>query len=872
MVRGTTARCRRGIFAAILAVLLVAPANAAAQARTPAAFGTCTKDDAERVWRGSDLPRRIESEYGETFTPATEVFGVYRQYCRDLTGDGVREMIVALGGPTVSSPEPWAIYQVDGGGNPVIAFAEIKVSYIALQIRGDAYPDIDVKVRQRYFTGDEPNCCPQGARYRYVRWNGSAFVYGKRRRPPEEQPSEQSGPPAPSGEEGCEGRVTAGPIDIRAACLRRRSDGTYEAAGRARLNGIDFVPSEAGVRILFDPRRLELSTSGDFKVQVGPVILYEGRLKDRSLRATFPLRIPGQTQLKGFPVSGEARVTLRTDGAEIGVNVSLAALGGVSGAATLQANQENGLRLDALSLKVPRAQIRAVPITDAELTYTRTPEGQDRWTGGATVGLPGPRIASLGGSATLLDGRFAEASGELTGNVSVGPGIFLTAVRARLVLEPEFGLGGGMSVSVGPQVAGVTAATISGDFFYQDGNPATFKISGDIALVKVRLSQGSLAYRTDGRVDFSGNLDLALKGFGFTGSMTGWVDGLRAFNAEGEGNVGFNGVGPGGKAVLSTRGGAACGGIGPLKIGFGFRWEDFPEPSFDGCDLDSFSEVRSAQSAPIDPGASRTVRVTRGTRGLAIAASGAQGAPAIAVRSPSGETIAPPATGALVDQAAGRLAFRNADQSTTYIVVARPEAGDWTVTVDAGSTAVTALRRAGALAPARVRARVRGGRIVYSATRRRGQQIEFVERGIDVNRRIALTGRSRGSVRFRPAEGPAGLRVVTANVLQDGLPRDAFTVTRFRARTVRPGRVRGVRVRRTARSARVSWRGAANAGAYNVRVRISDGRSLLLRASARRRTVTVRGVARRMRVTASVRAVTRGGRAGKAGTATSRGR
>jgi hypothetical protein len=116
------------------------------------------------------------------------------------------------------------------------------------------------------------------------------------------------------------------------------------------------------------------------------------------------------------------------------------------------------------------------------------------------------------------------------------------------------------------------------------------------------------------------------------------------------------------------------------------------------------------------------------------------------------------------------------------------------------------------------------------------------------------------------------VREVVAVVLQDGTPRDSFAVARIRARTARAGRPGGVRIRRTARSARISWRGAANASTYNVRVRISDGRSLLYRASSRRRSVTVRGVARRMRVTTSVRGVTRGGRAGKARAATSRGR
>ena len=866
MWNGTTHRRSLAALAALFVVWLALPAAVQAQSSTPAAFGACGKDDAERVWRESDLPRQIEAEWGETFTPATERFVVYKQQCRDLTGDGVREMVVELSGSTASSPSPWAVYQATGGGRPVLSFAEIKVSYTDVRIRGDSYPDIDLRVQQKYFTGNEPNCCPQGARYRYVRWNGQAFVYGKRRRPPEEQPTEHSGPPAPSGEEGCEGRVTAGPIDIRSACLRRRGD-VYEASGRARINGIDFVPAEAGVKITFDRRRLELSTSGDVKVQVGPVVLYQGSLKDKSLRAAIPLRIPGQTSLKGFPVSGEARVTLRADGAEIGVNVGLAALGGVTGAATLQANQENGLRLDALSLNVPEARVKAVPLTDVSLTYERTPEGQDRWMGGATVGLPGPRVASIGGSATFLDGRFAEANAELTGGVGVpvGPGLTITAVRARLVLEPEFGLGGGMSVSVGPQVAGITAAKIGGVFFYQDGDPASFRISGDIELVKVKLSSGSLAYRTDGRVDFSGDVELAVKGIGFKGSLIGWVDGLRAFNAAGQGNVGPFGA----EGVLSTKGGAVCWDLGFVSTGVGFKWEDFPRGD-PGCDLDKFSEVRAAQAAPLNPGESRVVRVRRGERALALAAVGAQGAPGVTLRGPSGQTVSPPASGLTIDQASRSSAYR--DDAASNLTVANPEAGDWTLTVDQGSTPVAQLLRAGALPRPRIDARLRRGRLAYSANGRSGQQIEFAERGAEVNRRIATTGRSRGTLRFRPAEGPAGPRTIVATVLQDGVPRDSFEVERFTARRATVGRPRGVRNRRGARSARIAWRSASGAAGYNVRVSLSDGRKLLVQVSSRRRSVTVPGASRRMRVTASVRGLTRGGRAGKAATATSRGR
>src|SRR5438132_10359881 len=104
--------------AAFVATALLVPVAQAAT--TPALFGACTKDDGERVWRASDFPARIEAEYGEGFTPATEVFGVYKTFCRDLNGDGRREMIVLLAGPTVSSPTPWAIFESPSDGAPAI--------------------------------------------------------------------------------------------------------------------------------------------------------------------------------------------------------------------------------------------------------------------------------------------------------------------------------------------------------------------------------------------------------------------------------------------------------------------------------------------------------------------------------------------------------------------------------------------------------------------------------------------------------------------------------------------------------------------------------------------------------------------------------
>ena len=69
-------------------------------------------------------------------------------------------------------------------------------------------------------------------------------------------------------------------------------------------------------------------------------------------------------------------------------------------------------------MKIGQARVGPIPIRDVSVAYSRTPEG-DRWEGGATLELPGPKLASLTGFAAFLNGRFAEGRGALTGNVVV---------------------------------------------------------------------------------------------------------------------------------------------------------------------------------------------------------------------------------------------------------------------------------------------------------------------------------------------------------------------------------------------------------------------------------------------------------------------
>jgi hypothetical protein len=237
----------------------------------------------------------------------------------------------------------------------------------------------------------------------------------------------------------------------------------------------------------------------------------------------------------------------------------------------------------------------------------------------------------------------------------------------------------------------------------------------------------------------------------------------------------------------------------------------------------------------------------------------------VTLRGPGGVVLSAPAVGATLE--GGRLAFRNEDDATSYLAVARPRAGRWTLTADPGSAPITRVRRAEVLPRVRVRARVGGRgatrRLRWSVSPRRGARVSFYERSGAGVRRVAVTRGGRGSRRFRPAVTGRARRRIVAVIERSGLPEDQRVVARFRARTERPGRPARLRIRRRPGGAIVRFGRARGAARYTVRVGISDGRTLLF-LPRRARPIRVGGVRRRDRVTASVRGLDSAGRSGPA--------
>jgi hypothetical protein len=187
---------------------------------------------------------------------------------------------------------------------------------------------------------------------------------------------------------------------------------------------------------------------------------------------------------------------------------------------------------------------------------------------------------------------------------------------------------------------------------------------------------------------------------------------------------------------------------------------------------------------------------------------------------------------------------------TTFVLVNKPAAGVWTLTDD-GASPVKLVREARGLPDPSISAAVRGrGRsrvLSWKARRIPGQSVTFAEIGKDVRNAITTTKTVSGSVRFRPAAGPAGKRRIVALVQQNGLPRTTLTAGSYRAPgMLRPGRPGALKAKRKRSSLVVSWRPRPAGFRHAVYFRLSDGRRIVKVVAAKRRRLVLKRVPRRV--------------------------
>ena len=689
------------------------------------------------------------------------------------------------------------------------------------------------------------------------------------------RPQDPERPDDPS----CRTRAEFRPVQVLLpeGCFKQVG-GRLETASNVKVNGLLIEP-RAGSKVVIDQAKRRIYSKGVTTARAGIIPVQVGVL-DWTIKDEPKVRVDefdlgdAGGKVFGFPLTGNGEVDFDQGTTTIAAHVGLPKfLGGVTGDITLRTDNQKGLRLDGLVIKVPSALIGPVQVKDLVLTYLAA---GSVWQGSATLLLPpsppGPRLdAAIG----FREGGFDYGRGEYTftsPGLALGAGVFLNKIRFAVnVQPPPTRIAGGVTLSAGPTVAGQKALGIDGDIVYTFPNPpdpAVLRADGTATLASIPFLKAFAEYRSSGYFEFGADLDYfwVKDVLGLRVGVNGWFT-SSAFNIDGKGTV-CVGFCFDAEAVLSSEGIAACGRIEAwgtdVALGFGYKWGGGLSVMLLSCDVGPFRAIKPAQAVGHD------FTLPAGLPVATVAFRGSTGPPKVTLEGPGGERVVTPPEpdGKVLDDRF--LLFQNPDDRTTYVAINKPSGGRWRVKTDGGglaaprievesaqSSTLEQVQVAHGLPEPSVKAKV-GGKghkrtLTYSVRQIAGQRVTFEERGGDVGRRIGTAKGKRGTIRFTPGAGRRGKRQIVALVESNGLPRENITVSSYKAPApAKPARPGGLKLKRKGSKLTVTWRSASRAARYLVRATLPDGRKLLLFATSKKRRVRIKGVGKGDRVTVSV--------------------
>jgi hypothetical protein len=699
----------------------------------------------------------------------------------------------------------------------------------------------------------------------------------------------RAGEGIPGAVAGCQlVKFAAVQIRPRGGCLLPSVDPAFRGASVAEreidLNGLAIVP-DANVKILIDPRRRKLDTTGNVRV-----ILRGGGLPDLTIfrgelhvdfqatgadagKTIFDFD-PAGLDLGGFPIAGRIAVRLAPDGVRIPLSLRLPpALGGISGEATLAARLGSGVTVESARIRAKLVPIGPMAIEDLDIGYAA-----NEWNGKATLALPPrPGGAKLGAAVRFRNGKFLGGRLELTLpglGIPIAPNIYFLSARGGFDADPiAFSVGASIGAYPITPTPPTFTAQLDGDLTLRVRQDVEFQLDVTLKVLGIAVSDAHGLLTTAGYGELTANVGADLGVLTVAAKGTFAFDGPAGrFASEFAGDVSVAGKKvKGGAGTLSNAGVAACGNLLGGSLGVWIPVNGDPEVFGDplsGCELGPYRGppvARPTRAAQPRQAGAATFAVPAGAKSASVEVTGAGGAPTVVLTAPDGTTVAPgePAPGVAA------FAVPVAQTGRTVVALRSPAAGTWTVTAAPGSPAIAGVRVALPRAPVAVRATLRGrGRsrsLRYQATGLAdGATVRLFEQGAGVARPVGVIRRASGTVRLRAGEGRRGQRTIVGYVERPGLPQKPLVLARYTA----PGaasapRVRGARA--TVRRGRltVSWQRAPGAEGYQVQARLRDGRVIVRVVPRTTRSVRVAGLGSRARLrSATVRARMRDGRLG----------
>jgi hypothetical protein len=693
----------------------------------------------------------------------------------------------------------------------------------------------------------------------------------------------------------CARQVRLDFIDARTTtgCLRSSGSDLLVATDTSvYLNGLQLEPTESGTRLIINKRDRTITSDGK-EIRVAPIDhhrikLYEGEI-DWNLGGTGndPKQVIDNPSRLIVDAGGEEPLVdlflfFRVD--RITVFLTKAGKAQVyptlkfgfwpfnyfgSGTTTstttgFSTDNDNGSSFNALAFKLDKVNALGIELKNVSFGY----QSGGTLSGGATLVLRFAKPYEIGAAFGLKQGDFDYLRASVGGlNTPIATGIFLQRIGLEVQRNP-LQLQGTAAFSAGPEIAGVQWVTVNGSFKAVLDDPFVIELSGNANLIekyfgtRFQLASAFVRYSSTGLFEFSGDQNWDLKVAYASGHIGGWVDGLDAASLEGRERVCIrvplvSDPCAGAGVIASSIGIAACVEASFVKAGVGYKWRGDFDLWWGSCDLGPWRPIAggSAHTAA----AERRVRLRPGLPSAAFAVDGEGAAPDLTLSGPHGERIS--VSAAKPQARVGRMLAMKGEEQTTYVYVARPSAGTWTLHAD-GATQIRSVRQSFGLPRPSAHARVRGhGRRRTLEWRLRpipGQRVRFVEFGRDVRNAIKATNAARGRVAFTPADGPAGRRRIVAMVEQNGRPRTTLTAGSYIAPPRRrPGRPRKARIARRGSRLIVSWRARVPGFRHAVSVDVGDGRTLELIARAGAKSVTVPGVPRGYGARAAIMGITK---------------
>lgn len=657
-------------------------------------------------------------------------------------------------------------------------------------------------------------------------------------------------------ESPCVNEGTIRGLTLRGDCLKATSCSSgpaacysVPAASAVSLNGVAIRPPSGSTLFIDTVKGViapSLSSAGNLILNAGPLplpTLPELKIPNGDAKVlSDALRLNG-VNIHGLKASSDPMV-FRTNGTVgLPVNIQLPPpLSFVSGRAEI-AGGPDGINLNAIHVEAKDIPLPPFHLNSAIFDYDGTAES---WSGSLSLATP---KGTFGGDIRFLHGALNHLG--LFGadlNYPLGQGIFLQSISGSYTNSPRQ-ITAGVGLTAGPQltIPGAGSGSLIGidaqfslTFPNEGGWAAALDGQGTVIGVPVGTFGASLDSngRFGANVHFSTTLYTVFDVNAFM-DLVYYDPGL--FQAAAGIEICTKYIVhecAGGDIVLSSVGIAACIRLPWFlpDVGGYYRWgEDGPNFYFSGC---SVGPVQ-INVARIRPAQERSFTVAKGTRSEVLAFEGQDGPPNVILAGPGGQRMETPADG--YDMTEPFFISQEAKDKKTYVMISRPNAGRWTVSVAPGSTPVVRMERAQGLPDPKIKARVSGSglkrRLTWSATPIQGQRITFSEQGAKSGETIGSTTRARGSMAFTPTDGPKGKRTIVAEVLQDGNPRATLNVASYTAPRVGPGRPGRLRLRRKGTSLLASWGRAAGASGYAVNVTVSDGRRIPLLTS--KRSVTI---------------------------------